>query len=94
MKKYILKTVFLILLLPILSGCATGPKNYNLVPTGYKTLNENTWLKNDGLNKIFIMEQAQQKLNSWSMGNNYYVDGKYIGKLTYGLAMPYKTKKK
>ena len=93
MKNYIIKILFLILLLPILSNCASGPKNFSAIPTGYKTLNQNLWLKNDGFNKIFIMEESQQKLNSWSSGNNYYVDGKYIGKLTYGLAMPYKTKK-
>ena len=64
-----------------------------MAPTGYKTLSQDKWLKNDGFNKIFIMEESQRKLNSWSPGNNYYVDGEYIGKLTYGLAMPYKTKK-
>lgn len=94
MKNYITKILFLILLLPILSNCAGGPKDFSAIPTGYKTLNQTLWLKDDGFNKIFIMEQAQQKLNSWSLGNNYYVDGKYIGKLSYGLAMPYKTKKK
>ena len=39
------------------------------------------------------MEEGQETFNNWSPGNNYYVDGKYIGKLTYGLAMPYKTEK-
>ena len=93
MRKYIRKSIFFILLLPILTSCATGPKNYYLVPTGYKTLDIKYWLQDDGFNKIFIMEESQKKLNSWSPGNKYFVDGKYIGKLAYALAMPYRTKK-
>ena len=88
-----LRFLFIVLLLPFLSNCATGPTNYNLVPTGYKFLDKGNWLKQDALNKIFIMEEGQETFNSWSPGNNYYVDGKYIGKLSYGLAMPYKTEK-
>ena len=59
MRKYIRKSIFFILLLPILTSCATGPKNYYLVPTGYKTLDMKYWLQDDGFNKIFIMEESK-----------------------------------
>ena len=68
MRKYIRKSIFFILLLPILTSCATGPKNYYLVPTGYKTLDMKYWLQDDGFNKIFIMEESQKKSNQrWKM---------------------------
>ena len=92
MIKYNLKLILLILILPLLANCA-GTLNYNNVPTGYKTLDKASLLKNDGFNKVFIMEEGMETFNSWNTGNDYFVDGQYIGKLAYGIALPHKTKK-
>ena len=64
-----------------------------LCATGFKTLDKANLLKNDGFNKIFIMEEGMETFNSWNTGNDYFVDGQYIGKLAYGIALLYKTQK-
>lgn len=51
-------------------------------------------IKKDYLNRIFIMEQAATWTNNWHCCNNYYIDGKYITKLTYGMVKIYETSKK
>ena len=36
------------------------------MPTGFKTLDKVNLLKNDGFNKIFIMEEGMETFNSWN----------------------------
>lgn len=73
-------------------NCA-GQINHNFSPTGYKLLNKDNLLADDGTNKLFIMEEAMTQWNAWSTGNDYFMNGEYVGKLSYGLALPIKTKK-
>lgn len=86
------KKILLISFLAFLTGCAyTLDPSYS--PTGYKLLNKSIWKKNDNFNRVFIMEEGLTTFNNWNRGNDYFVDGEYIGKLSYGLVLPYKTKK-
>ena len=73
-------------------NCA-GQINHNFSPTGYKLLNKDNLLADDGTNKLFIMEEAMTQWNAWNTGNDYFMNGEYVGKLSYGLALPIKTKK-
>ena len=92
MPNYRLKKILLIALLTFLTSCSyTLDPSYS--PTGYKLLNKNIWQKNDSFNKVFIMEEGIRTTNSWNTGNDYFIDGEFAGKLSYGLVLPYKTKK-
>ena len=92
MIKHKLNLLLIILIFPLLINCA-GQIDHNFSPTGYKMLDKNELLKNDGYNKLFIMEEAMTQWNAWSTGNDYFIDGEFVGKLSYGLILPYKTKK-
>ena len=50
-------------------------------------------MADDGTNKLFIMEEAMTQWNAWNTGNDYFMNDEYVGKLSYGLALPIKTKK-
>ena len=79
------------MIFPLLINCA-GQINHNFSPTGYKLLNKDNLLADDGTNKLFIMEEAMTQWNAWNTGNDYFMNGEYVGKLSYGLALPIKTK--
>ena len=92
MIKHKLNLLLIILIFPLLINCA-GQINHNFSPTGYKLLNKDNLLADDGTNKLFIMEEAMTQWNAWNTGNDYFMNGEYVGKLSYGLALPIKTKK-
>jgi hypothetical protein len=92
MLNYSLKKILLIAFLLSLTSCAIK-FDPSFSPTGYKLLNKDVWLKNDSFNKVFIMEEGIRTTNSWNTGNDYFIDGEFAGKLSYGLVLPYKTKK-
>ncbi|MEC7136543.1 MAG: hypothetical protein VXW51_02105 [Pseudomonadota bacterium] len=93
MLNYRLKKILLIAFLPFLTSCAIK-FDPSFSPTGYKLLNKDVWLKNDSFNKVFIMEEGITTTNNWNTGgNDYFIDGEFVGKLSYGLVLPYKTKK-
>ena len=92
MLNYGFKKILLIAFLPFLTSCAIK-FDPSFSPTGYKLLNKDFWMKNDSSNKVFIMEEGITTTNSWNTGNDYFIDGEFVGKLSYGLVLPYKTKK-
>ena len=86
----ILKKLLLFSLILFLYNCAP---NHKLMVNGSVNV-EKPDTKKDNLNRIFIMEQAPTWTNNWHCCNNYYIDGKYIAKLTYGMVKIYETIKK
>ncbi len=87
-----MKKILFIVFLIFLTNCSYK-LDPSFSPTGYKILNKNIWQQNDSFNKVFIMEEGISKTNSWNSGNDYFIDGEFVGKLSYGLVLPYKTKK-
>lgn len=85
-KKFIKFIPFLFLF-----NCAV---NHQFHPTGNIDLVKKNYEKNDGKNRVYIMEEPAKWTNSWHFGgNNYYADGKYITRLIYGMSYVYETTK-
>lgn len=86
-----MKKIYCLIVLLIFTGCA--PVNPKYMPTGKIDLNKNSYEKNDGKNRLFIMEEPAKWTNSWHTMNNYYVDNKFVTRLIYGMSYVYETTK-